>query len=100
MIRKTRKIFNNCYLVSIIMRYQEYGLLASVNRGLIPIICDAGMRGFEDPDDVNDMVADFAGIHTQSQSDHFQYQVATIETEIDNFLRQNPAHFSKCKLNS
>ena len=52
---------------------------------------------FEDPDDVNDMVADFAGIHTQSQSDHFQYQVATIETEIENFLRRNPAHFSKCK---
>ena len=48
MIRETRKIFNNCYLVSIIMRYQEYGLLASVNRGLIPIICDAGMRGLAD----------------------------------------------------
>ena len=59
-----------------------------------------GNNDFEDPDDVNDMVADFAGIHTQSQSDHFQYQVATIETEIENFLRQNPAHFSKCKLNS
>ena len=53
---------------------------------------------FEDPSDVNDMVAGFAGINTQSQSDHFQYQAATIETEIENFLRQSPAHFSKCKL--
>ena len=27
---------------------QEYGLLASVNKGLIPIIADGGMRGFAD----------------------------------------------------
>ena len=32
-------------LNSLIMCYKDYGLLASVNRGLLPIICDAGMRG-------------------------------------------------------
>lgn len=43
-----RLIFKNDFYVYLIIRFQEYGLLASVNRGLLPIICDAGMRGLAD----------------------------------------------------
>ena len=52
---------------------------------------------FEDPDDVNEIAASFADIHTRSQTDPFEIQVSTIEMEIEKFLRQNPGHFSKCK---
>ena len=46
-IIRSTLIFNYFY-VSFNVCFQEYGLLASVNRGLISIICDAGMRGLAD----------------------------------------------------
>ena len=55
---------------------------------------------FEDPDaDTTALAADFAGVSANSQPQSQTYNVneSTIESEIKKFLSQHPSHFSKCK---